>query len=57
MAPSGWPSGLPPISLITFIAVLVILIVKRRSVLERRAIQETSREASQALEQPDSTED
>jgi len=36
MAPAGWNAGLPPISLIAFLVILVPLIVKRRMILEKR---------------------
>ncbi len=36
MAPAGWTAGLPPISLLAFVAVLVPLVVKRRLVLKKQ---------------------
>lgn len=36
MAPRGWPSGMPPISLIALIAALVPLVVKRRLLRDGR---------------------
>ena len=36
-APSGWPAGMPPISLVALVAALVPLVVKRRLVAQKRA--------------------
>ncbi len=36
LAPSGWHGGLPPISLVAFVAALVPLLVKRKLVREKR---------------------
>jgi DMSO/TMAO reductase YedYZ heme-binding membrane subunit len=47
LAPRGWHGGLPPISLLAFVGALVPLLVKRRSVEERKAQRES---AQQALE-------
>ncbi len=40
MAPSGWPAGMPPISLVALVAALVPLVVKRRRVAQKRARQQ-----------------
>ncbi len=37
LAPSGWPAGLPPISLLALMAALVPLVVKRKLTVEKRA--------------------
>ena len=39
LAPGGWNGGLPPISLVAFVAALVPLLVKRRLVREKRELQ------------------
>ena len=36
LAPSGWPAGMPPISLVALVAALVPLLVKRKLVQEKR---------------------
>ena len=36
LAPKGWTAGLPPISLLAFLAALVPLVVKRRLVLRKQ---------------------
>ena len=36
LAPSGWPAGLPPISLMALVAALVPLLVKRKLTQEKR---------------------
>jgi DMSO/TMAO reductase YedYZ heme-binding membrane subunit len=36
LAPSGWPAGMPPISLVAVVAALIPLLVKRKLVQEKR---------------------
>jgi len=48
LAPGGWNGGLPPISLVAFVAALVPLLVKRRLVREKREREEESAAAYEA---------
>ena len=44
LAPKGWNGGLPPISLIAFVAAVVPLLVKRKSVEDKQRQQEAEKQ-------------
>ena len=48
LAPQGWHGGLPPISMIAFVAVVIPLLVKRRAVEDKKRRQEAAEGTQQS---------